>query len=68
MDKDEEDVEILLTFEHWGKEFNLVRLIDLVLMIRNNTEGKDLICILLLLEEADETMTVLAEMFLGYQD
>jgi len=68
LDEDEEDVEILLTFEHREKEFNLVRLIDPVLLVGKNTEGKDPRCILLSPEEADEIMPILEEMFLGYQD
>jgi len=68
LDEDEEDVEILLTFEHREKEYNLVRLLDPVLLVGKNTKGDSPQCILLSPEEADEVMPVLEEMFLGYQD
>ena len=32
-DEESEEVEILLSFEHRGKEFNLVRLLDPVLLV-----------------------------------
>lgn len=68
LDEDEEDVEILLTFDHMGNEYNLVRLIDPVLLVGKNTEGDDPKCTLLSPEEADEVMPILEEMFLGYQE
>lgn len=68
LDEDEEDVEILLTFEHREKEYNLVRLIDPVLLVGKNSEGNEPKCILLSPTEADEVMPILEEMFLGYQE
>lgn len=68
LDEDEEDVEILLTFEHREKEYNLVRLIDPVLLVGKNTKGNIPKCILLSPEEADEIMPILEDMFLGYDE
>ena len=68
LDEDEEDVEILLTFEHREKEYNLVRLLEPVLVVGKNTKGDSPQCILLSLEEADEVMPVLKELFQAYQD
>ena len=68
LDENEEDVEILLTFEHREKEYNLVKLLDPVLLVGKNMKGDSPQCILLSPEEADEVMPVLEEMFLGYQD
>lgn len=66
--EDEEDVEILLTFEHKGKEFNLVRLIDPMLLVGKNIKGDDSKCILLSPDEADKILPILEEMFLGYNN
>lgn len=68
LDEDEEDVEILLTFEHREKEYNLVRLVDPVLLVGKNTKGDEPGCILLSPEEADEIMPILEDMFLGYDN
>ena len=68
LDEDEEDVEVLLIFEHREKEYNLVRLIDPVMIVEKNTKGDSPLCILLSLEEADEVMPVLKELFQAYQD
>lgn len=66
--EDEEDVEILLTFEHKGKEFNLVRLIDPMLLVGRNIKDDDSKCVLLSPEEAEEILPMLEEMFLGYNN
>jgi len=68
MDEDEEDVEILLTFEHRGKEYNLARLIDPMLLVGKNMKGDNSKCSLLSPEEADEILPILEEMFLGYNN
>ena len=40
LDEDEEDVEILLTFDHLGNEYNLVRLIGPVLLVGGKYGGR----------------------------
>jgi len=65
-DDDEEDVELLVAFEHEGRGYNLVRLIDPVLLVGRNTRNDDSKCYLLSPEEADEVMPLLEEMFLQH--
>lgn len=71
-EEDEEDegeqVEMLLSFEHRDKEFNLVRLLDPVLLVgKENSEnpGKRF---LLTPAESDKVMPKLEKMFLEFDD
>lgn len=64
----DEEVEVLLSFEHGGKEFNLVRLMDPVLLVgktSNDEPGKRL---LLSAKESSAVMPVLEQMFLSMHD
>jgi hypothetical protein len=63
-EEDEEEVEVLLSFEYKDKEFNLVRLLDPILLVgKVDPEATDN-RILLTPGESDDVMPVLEEMFL----
>jgi hypothetical protein len=64
----EEEVEILLSFEHRGKEFNLVRLLDPVLLVGKADVDNEARRILLSPSESEAIMPVLEEMFLEFHD
>jgi len=63
-DEDEEEVEILLTFDHAGQEVNLVKILDPVLLVGKEDENSPEQRILLTEEESDSIMPVLEELFL----
>lgn len=64
----EEEVEVLLTFEHRDKEFNLVRMLDPVLLVgKTDIERPDL-RLLLTREESEKIMPILEKTFLTFQD
>lgn len=62
----EEDVEVLLSFEHRGTEFNLVRLLDPVLLVGKRDPDRPDMRNLLLPDESDKVMPLLEEMFLKF--
>jgi hypothetical protein len=62
----EEDVEVLLSFEHRGTEFNLVRLLDPVLLVGKRDPDRPDMRNLLTPEESDKIMPLLEEMFLKF--
>ncbi len=62
----EEDVEVLLSFEHRGKEFNLVRLLDPVLLVGKRDPDRPDMRNLLTPEESDKIMPLLEDMFLKF--
>jgi hypothetical protein len=64
----EEDVEVLLSFEHRGTEFNLVRLLDPVLLVGKTDPERPDMRNLLTPEESDAIMPVLEEMFLQFHE
>lgn len=68
MEDGEEEVEILLSFEHRGKEFNLVRLLDPVLLVGKADPDNEGRRILLSLEESEAIMPVLEDMFLEFHE
>lgn len=69
VDDDEEEVEVLLSFEEDGREYILVRLLDPVLLVgKASMDNNDQKCVLLSEEEADRVMPVLETMFLEYQE
>lgn len=68
MGDSEEEVEILLSFEHDDKEFNLVRLLDPVLLVAKPDEKNPLNRQLLSSEESDSVMPFLEDMILKYQE
>lgn len=68
MEDGEEEVEILLSFEHRGKEFNLVRLLDPVLLVAKADPENSERRILLSTDESEEVMPVLEGMFLEFHE
>ena len=64
----EEEVEVLLSFEHRGTEFNLVRLLDPVLLVGKTDPERPDLRILLTPEESDLVMPALEDMFLKYHE
>lgn len=65
---DEEEVEILLSFEHRGKDFNLVRLLDPILLVGKVDSSMPDNRVLLTAEESDEVMPLLEDIFLEYHN
>jgi len=64
----EEEVEVLLSFEHRDKDFNLVRMLDPVLLVgKTDTERPDL-RVLLTPEESEKIMPILEQTFLTHHD
>ena len=64
----EEDVEVLLSFEHRGTEFNLVRLLDPVLLVGKRDPERSDMRNLLTPEESDRIMPILEDMFLQFHE
>jgi hypothetical protein len=64
----EEEVEVLLTFEHRGTEFHLVRLLDPVLLVGKTDPERPNLRVLLTPEESDKVMPLLEETFLKFHD
>lgn len=64
----EEDVEVLLSFEHRGTEFNLVRLLDPVLLVGKTDPERPDMRNLLTPQESDKIMPLLEEMFLKFHE
>ena len=60
----DEAVEVLLAFEHRGREFNLVRLMDPVLLVGKQDKDNEARRLLLTPEESDSVMPQLESMFL----
>ena len=67
MEDDEEEVEILLSFEHRDKEFHIVRLLDPVLLVGTTDTENEERRILLSPKKADAVMPTLEEIFLQNQ-
>jgi len=67
-DDDTEEVEILLSFEHKGTEYSLVRLLDPILLVGKEDSENPSRRILLTPDEADEVMPALEEMFMKEDD
>lgn len=63
----DEEVEILLSFEHRDMEFNLVRLLDPVFLVGKAIPGDSSKRILLTKAESDAVMPMLEEMFLDFE-
>jgi hypothetical protein len=64
----DEKVEVLLSFDHRGTEFNLVRLMDPILLVGKTDPERSDLRILLTLEESDKIMPILEKMFLELND
>jgi len=66
---DEEEVELLLSFEEEGKEYVLVRILDPVLLVgKASADENEQKVVLLSEEESDRIMPILEKMFLDYQE
>jgi len=61
---DTEEVEIILSFEHKGTEYSLVRLLDPILLVGKQDPDNASRRILLTPDEADEVMPALEEIFM----
>ena len=68
IEDDEEDVEILLSFEHEDTEYCLVRLLDPVLLVGKAISEDEQKVKLLTPKESDEVMPILEELFLNAQE
>jgi hypothetical protein len=64
----DEEVEVLLSFEHRGKEFNLVRLLDPILLVGKIDAERPGLRVLLTPEESDSVMPLLEELFLEFHE
>lgn len=64
----DEEVEVLLTFEHRDTEFYLVRLLDPVLLVGKGDSERPDIRVLLSPEESDRVMPILEDGFLKHHD
>ena len=62
---DMEEVEILLSFEHKGTEYSLVRMLDPILLVGKEDIENPSRRILLTPEEADRVMPALEEIFMN---
>ena len=63
-----DEVELLITFDHRGKEYNLVRLLDPVLMVGKVDPERPDLRLLLTPEESESVMPILENSFLRYHD
>ena len=63
-----EEVEVLLGFEHDGREFNLVKRVDPVLLVGKVDPERPEVRLLLTPEEAQEVMPQLEDIFLQYHE
>jgi hypothetical protein len=64
----DEEVEVLLAFENDGRQYNLVRLLDPILLVGKQSEKEPMNRVLLTPGESDKVMPILEEMFLDFQD
>jgi hypothetical protein len=64
----EEEVELLLTFDHRDREYSLVRLMDPVLLVGRTDADRPDMRVLLTPEESNEIMPVLESAFLRYHE
>ena len=64
----EEEVEVLLSFEHRGKDYNLVRMLDPVLLVGKTDPERPDLRVLLTPDESEKIMPILEKTFLTYVD
>jgi hypothetical protein len=64
----EEEVELLLTFDHRDREYSLVRLMDPVLLVGRTDADRPDLRVLLSPEESEEIMPILESAFLKYHE
>ena len=68
-DDDDEEVEVLVAFEQDGRQYNLVRMLDPMLLVGKMDDDKGSERRLLLTpKESDVVMPVLEEMFLEFRE
>lgn len=67
MEEGDEEVEVLLSFDHRDMEFNLVRLLDPVFLVGKSFPGDASKRMLLTKDESDAVMPKLEELFLEFQ-
>ena len=60
----EEEVEMLLAFEHEGTQYNLVRLLDPILIVGKFKQGEIQNRVLLTPEESESILPALEDLFL----
>jgi hypothetical protein len=65
---DGDDVELLLSFEHRDKEFNLVRLMDPVLLVGKEDPEREDTRLLLTPQESEKVMPILENVFLKFHE
>ena len=68
-DDDDEEVEVLVAFEQDGRQYNLVRMLDPMLLVgkMDDDDGSER-RLLLTPKESDVVMPVLEEMFLEFRE
>jgi hypothetical protein len=64
----EEEVELLLAFEHRDREFSLVRLMDPVLLVGKTDPERPDLRLLLTPDESEKIMPMLEDAFLKYHE
>jgi len=67
-DPDEEEVEVLLSFEHQGKEISLVRLLDPLLLVGKLSSEREDQRLLLTVTESEQVLPILEKAFLEFHD
>lgn len=67
-DDGDEEVEVLLSFEQDGRQYNLVRMLDPMLLVGKADKEQTQNRLLLTPEESDKVMPVLEDMFLKYRE
>ena len=67
-DDEDEEVEVLVAFEQDGRQYNLVRMLDPMLLVGKMDEEETDRRILLTPEESDKVMPVLEDMFLEFRE
>jgi Protein of unknown function (DUF3727) len=67
-DDDGEEVDVMFSFEHDGNEYQLVRLMDPMMLVGKKPDGADAdLRVLLSLEESEAVMPIIEELFVqGY--
>lgn len=63
----DEEVEVLLSFEHRDREYNLVRLLDPILLVGKQDPENPGRYLLLSSEESDRVMPLLEDLFLDFR-
>ena len=67
LDDGDEEVEVLLSFEQDGRQYNLVRMLDPILLVGKEDKEQPQNRLLLTPEESDKVMPILEDLFLKYR-